>query len=249
MHVWILFVHNHIMCSISGRLSNTWVTVSDEEDVAASDDNICNEIGYVGEQHDVVTVTCDYRQRKPPMLRGKYVTIRRKDNADARHLLNFCEVEVLSCPYGLWVKNWTNRDCSQSCGRCVPVQETCSIWDGYCYSGCQEGYWGDNCNNHCNCQACDRYTGCPTGVSQLNFVLLCFLYQRSIEQTISNINFTDKYDRFFYFKLFQTNVTTVICLYCWVHIIFNHSSYNNTKNNNNNTNNNNYGASQSFITG
>ena len=140
------------------RLSNTWVTVSDEEDAKPNDDNICNVI--LNEVQDVVTVTCDYKNTNPP-LRGRFVTIRRKENAPSRHLMNFCEVEVLSCPPGFWGKDSVSfRDCSQSCTNCG--DETCRVSDGYCYGGCQGGYWGPNCNKPCNCQDCDRYTGCPT---------------------------------------------------------------------------------------
>ena len=74
--------------------------------------------------------------------------------------MNFCEVEVMSCLPGYWGKDLDNRDCSQSCARCI--QRTCRVSDGHCYSGCQDHYWGGNCTNHCNCQDCDRYTGCPT---------------------------------------------------------------------------------------
>ena len=139
------------------RLSDTWVTVSEEGDVTPNNDNICNEI--IDGGRDVVTVECDYKGRNPP-LKGRYVMIRRKDNARYRLFLNFCEVEVLSCRPGFWGKDLESGDCSQSCGRCV--EETCRVSDGHCYSRCQEGYWGDICNNRCNCQDCDRFTGCPT---------------------------------------------------------------------------------------
>ena len=151
---------------ISGRLSDTWVTVSDEEDVTPNDDNICNEI--INGEQDVVTVTCDYKDRTSPP-HGRYVTIRRKDNANDRHILNFCEVEVLSCFHGFWGKDSANHgDCSRSCARCV--EGNCRVSDGHCYSRCQEGYWGDVCNDRCHCQACDRLTGCEPGVPQFNFV-------------------------------------------------------------------------------
>ena len=68
--------------------------MTDEEDNAPYDDNICNEI--TNGKQDVVTVKCDYKNINAPR-RGRYVTIRRKDNASDRHLLNFCEVEVMSC--------------------------------------------------------------------------------------------------------------------------------------------------------
>ena len=173
----ILFVHYHTIYSISERLSNTWVIVSNAEYVAPNEDNICNEI--IDGAQDVVTVTCNYRN-KISHLRGRYVTIRRQDNAGAHHLLNFCEVEVLSCHPGSWGIDPINRDCSQSCGRCV--EETCGVSDGHCYTGCQEGYWGPNCDNQCHCQPCERIAGCTTGVPQLNFVLLCIL---SLENAIS----------------------------------------------------------------
>ena len=130
--------------------------VSDKEDVTPNDDNICYEVKD-GVQ-DVVTVTCDYTDRDSA-LRGRYVTIRRKENASSRHLMNFCEVEVLSCLPGFWGNDLDNdTDCSQSCGRCI--EETCRVWDGYCYTECQDRYWGDSCNNDCDCPVCDRINGC-----------------------------------------------------------------------------------------
>ena len=70
------------------------MTVTDIEDAPPYTDNICNEIK--NGQQDVVTVKCDYDNIRAPR-RGRYVTIRRKDDASERHLLNVCEVEVMSC--------------------------------------------------------------------------------------------------------------------------------------------------------
>ena len=140
---------------IAEWLNDTWVTVSDKTPhVTPNDDNICNVI--TDGRYDVVTVTCDYKNRNPP-LRGRYVTIRRKDDANERNFLNFCEVEVLSCRPGFWGKDSANEDCSQSCGHCV--EQTCRVLDGYCYTVCQGGYWGANCNKDCNC---GRFTGCTS---------------------------------------------------------------------------------------
>ena len=131
--------------------------MSEEENVTPNDDNICNEI--MDGVQDVVTVTCNYNNSNS-LLRGRYVTIRRKDDAsNRRELLNFCEVEVLSCRPGFWGKDLANGDCSQSCVRCV--EGSCRVLDGYCFTGCQEGYWGDSCENECDCEACNRTTGCP----------------------------------------------------------------------------------------
>ena len=158
--VLVYYLHinfNSFDAFIIERLSDTWVTVSDEEDASLNDDIICNEI--INGKQTVVTVTCGYKNRNPP-LRGRYVMIKRKDNAYQQYLLNFCEVEVLSCHPGFWGKDLANGDCSQSCGRCI--EGSCRVLDGYCYTGCQEGYWGDSCNSQCNCKACDRLTGCRT---------------------------------------------------------------------------------------
>ena len=122
-----------------------------------NDDNICNDI--INGRQDVVTVTCNYNNINPP-LRGRYVMIRRKENTFQKHFLNFCEVEVLSCPPGRWGYN-SEDDCSRVCDRCRDVNETCRVSDGYCFTGCQDGYWGDSCENECNCEACNRSTGCP----------------------------------------------------------------------------------------
>ena len=143
--------------------------VNDEEDALPNNDNICNEINY-GEQ-DVLTVTCDYKDREPP-LRGRYVTIRRKYNSFDRHLMNFCEIEVLSCPPGRWGYNLNNaQDCSQTCSGCNNTVEPCRVSDGYCYGVCKDGFWGGSCYKQCNCvddEPCRVsdgycYSGCKDG--------------------------------------------------------------------------------------
>ena len=141
LHFNILFI---------GRLSNTWVMVSDKEDATPNSDNICNEIN--NGQSGVITVTCNYNNRNSP-LRGRYVTVRRKDIAYERHLLNFCEVQVLSCHPGRWGYNLGSSayDCSNACDRCRNISETCRVSDGHCYSGCKDGLWGGNCDKHCDC--------------------------------------------------------------------------------------------------
>ena len=118
------------------------MTVSEEQDAIPNSDNICNEI--INGLASVITVTCNYGSRLLP-LRGHYVTIRRKDTANERHLLNFCEVEVLSCHPGLWGYNLgaSGHDCSNACDRCHDVNETCQVSDGHCYTGCRDGYWGE----------------------------------------------------------------------------------------------------------
>ena len=78
-------------------------------------------------------------------------------------------------------KIWTSGDCSRSCGHCI--EETCRVSDGYCYTRCQDGYWGSTCNNHCkNCVTDDEqcrmsdgycYTGCKDGYWGANCDELC----------------------------------------------------------------------------
>ena len=95
------------------RLSETLVMVSENEKPdPSSSDTICNEI--VNGELSLVTVQCNYNNRDPPNRRGKYVTIQRKSNAAiAKHLLNFCEVEIFSCPPGWWGRNLSGTpDCS-----------------------------------------------------------------------------------------------------------------------------------------
>ena len=134
------FLHS-IYIFLADRLDNTLVTVIDEEDTILNNSNTCNKIG-VGNK-DVVSVKCDYKGRIPPLLRGRYVMIRSTYLRYPWFILNFCEVEVLSCPPGRWGYNMSNtEDCSRSCEGCV---QTCRVSDGYCYSGCQEGFWGDFC--------------------------------------------------------------------------------------------------------
>ena len=95
--------------------------------------------------------------------------IRRKDNGIYRHLLNFCEVEVLSCLPGYWGYKLDNApDCSQSCSGCS-TRETCRVSDGYCFTGCQDGFWGEFCAQ-CKCTdggQCNQTDGsCPSGKSE-----------------------------------------------------------------------------------
>ena len=148
---------------ITDRLSDTWVTVSDEEDVVPDDNNTCNEI--INGRQDVVKVTCDHNSRNPP-LRGRYVMIRRKHSAglNERRYMNFCEVQVLSCHPGRWGHKMDNTlDCSQSCSGCNNTVKTCRVSDGYCYTGCKNGFWGNGCDQQCACEgedSCDRLTGC-----------------------------------------------------------------------------------------
>ena len=170
----------HINCNsfdtfIIERLSDTWVIVSGEENATLDSENICNEI--MNGQEYVVTISCDYNNKSPP-LRGRYVTIRRKDNPINRYIMNFCEVEVMSCPPGSWGYNSGNPadDCSRVCETCRDVPKTCRVSDGYCFTGCQDGFWGGNyCERQCDCPdgdpcdqtnglcpGCDHITGCPT---------------------------------------------------------------------------------------
>ena len=126
------------------------MTESDQENATVNSDNICNEI--IDGQQSVLTVNCNYNNRNPP-IRGQYVTIRRKDDANERYFLNFCEVEVLSCPPGRWGYNLgpSGPDCSNACDRCQDVNETCQVSDGHCFNGCQDGYWGNYCDKQCDC--------------------------------------------------------------------------------------------------
>ena len=147
-----------LLFKFKDRLNDTWVIVSDEEDLTPTNDVICNEI--IDGEQDVVNVTCDYKNTTPP-LRGCYVTIKRKDEASPRYWLNFCEVEVLSCHQGFWGKDIDNyTDCSQPCGHCI--ESTCRVSDGQWYSGCQEGFWGGKCDKRCHCLVCNRLTGCTS---------------------------------------------------------------------------------------
>ena len=93
------------------------------------------------------------------------MVIRRKDTATVWiGRLNFCEVEVFSCPPGKWGVNATDpaADCSGSC-KCKP-EETCSVATGRnsdCLSAeCSAGWWGENCEKTCHCaRKCHRNTG------------------------------------------------------------------------------------------
>ena len=135
--------------SITETLSDTWVTVSDEEDVTPNDDNICNEV--IHGMRAVITVQCNYRYINAPR-RGRYVTIRRKDDALRRNEMLFCEVEVMSCPPGRWGYNVNSLgDCVYDCDRCRNISETCRVSDGHCYTAFKDEFIRENCDEQCDC--------------------------------------------------------------------------------------------------
>ena len=135
----------------------------------------------------MVIATCNYDSRNPPLLRGRYVTIRRQNNAYERQILNFCEVEELSCRPGRWGYKLNNvEDCSRSCSGCYHAEETCGVLDGHCYTGYQDGFWGKLCKR-CVCTGgalCDRFTGCPVNSESA----VKFSYNLPMEPIISPKN-------------------------------------------------------------
>ena len=162
--VSVLNVISEIHISVLERLSEILVLVSDTEKPSPSDTTICAENKH-GQGVDIC-LGCNYGTRDPPKVRGRYVTIQRKANASKSHLLNFCEVEVLSCHPGWWGIELPKgtEDCSQACSNCNEV-ETCGVSDGYCYTGCKDGWYGRGCSKQCNCTqaTCDRSDGTCTG--------------------------------------------------------------------------------------
>ena len=130
--------------SLSDRLDETWVLVSDEERPEFIDQNVCKYIKKG--DHDVVSVKCDYKDVKPPR-RGRYVMLWRSYVAYEHVEMNICEVQVLSCPPGSWgISMNTGRDCSRNCSNCANPGETCGVSDGLCYSGCKDGWLGTSCD-------------------------------------------------------------------------------------------------------
>ncbi|XP_052763406.1 uncharacterized protein LOC128205641 isoform X2 [Mya arenaria] len=68
----------------------------------------------------------------------------------------------------------------QSCGCCAHVSNNICNINGYCYYGCQNGYWGDKCDQKCrntNCVTCARNNGnnceCMTGYYGYNCESSC----------------------------------------------------------------------------
>ena len=144
------------------HLSDSWIFVSNNEQPSSNNQNeICGEIN-VG--HFVHIIPCNYSGAPAPR-RGRYVVIRRKNTATVWiGRLNFCEVEVFSCPPGKWGINVTDPaiDCSRNCN-CKP-EETCTVATGRnsdCQSAeCSGGWWGENCEKTCYCvKKCHRNTG------------------------------------------------------------------------------------------
>ena len=147
-------------CVFIGRLNDTWVMVTNEERPNVNNHNICNEIR--NGELPVVTILCNYSNRNPAYIRGRYVMIQKKNVASVRYIMHFCEVVVLSCPPGWWgISLPGTSDCSQTCSNCNEV-ETCGVSDGHC----KDGWWGGDCNRQCNCvtqTACGRLDGTFAG--------------------------------------------------------------------------------------
>ena len=98
-----------------------------------------------------MTVKCNYKNRNLP-LRGHYMVIRWKDDSFRRNELEFCEVEVMSCPPGRWGYNVNSLgDCVYDCGRCRNVSESCRVSDGHCFTGCKDEFMGEDCDEQCDC--------------------------------------------------------------------------------------------------
>ncbi len=145
MHIWwraqnkIHLCQTLVQLCFSDRLSDSWVLVSNEKRPdPANPANVCN---YIDDVMDIVTVDCNYQGRAPPS-RGRYVMIW----SVRKTIINFCEVEVQSCPIGTWGPLY-----SESCTRCASGA-TCRVSDGSCYQ-CPRGRVGPDCS-------------CPAGLSE-----------------------------------------------------------------------------------
>ncbi len=137
--VYQVVIHNRVKGRNNeiNRLSDTWVLVSNVERPEANAATVCNRIG--NGAVNVVTVDCDYQGRSPP-LRGRFVMLWRAATAPEFKALNFCEVEVHSCPIG----TWGQLNCSQRCIHCLE-EMTCGVSDGSCYQ-CARGRAGPDCS-------------------------------------------------------------------------------------------------------
>lgn len=123
--------------------------VSNNERPNSSDEyNVCN---YIADGNmEIVTVDCNYRDNPAPR-RGRYVVIQRHIDANEKHLLNFCEVEVKGCFLGFYGYNKSDvDDCSLECSEQCNSTDTCRVQDGHCYT-CKAGLWGEKCDKPCNC--------------------------------------------------------------------------------------------------
>ena len=126
--------------SISDRLDNTWIYVSNEEWPTTDDSNsICSKI--IDGQFAIVSKECDYGNQPPPR-RGRYVMLKREAGAPEDRVLHLCEVEIFSCTIGHWGIGDLNSldDCSMQCH--CKGNNTCRVRDGYCYSECEDTWWG-----------------------------------------------------------------------------------------------------------
>ena len=160
--VFLISIPKMILIVHSDHISDSWIFVSNDQQPSPDNENeICGEIKVGGFAH---IISCNYNRTLAPR-RGRYVVIRRKDTATVWiGRLNFCEVEVFSCPPGKWGVNVTDPavDCSRSCN-CKP-EETCSVATGRnsdcLLAECSGGWWGENCEKMCRCaKKCHRNTG------------------------------------------------------------------------------------------
>ena len=155
---------------ILDRLDNTWIYVSNDEWPTTDDSNsICSKI--IDGQFAIVTKECDCGNQPAPR-RGGYVMLQREAGASKDQYLHLCEVEIFNCAIGYWgiVDSNSMNDCSMQC-HCKD-NNTCRVKDGYCYSDCEDTWWGPSCGRPCQCASggvCNIDTGdcgpggCKTG--------------------------------------------------------------------------------------
>ncbi len=110
---------------LTARQSNTFVFVSNSLKPDPEDENnICNFI--TDAQKQKLIIYCNY-QNQFISKNGRYVMLQRTPGSSESHLLDFCELQVMSCPVGFWKLN-----CSQECPEC-PSHTACGLSDGRCF--------------------------------------------------------------------------------------------------------------------
>ena len=141
-------------------MDNTWIFVSNDEWPTRDSNNICNIV--INGQFAIVTQECTYGNNPPPR-RGRYVMLQRENGAHQDQYMHLCEIEIFSCAIDYWGISDSDAktdDCSKQCN--CKGDATCRVNDGYCYSGCEDTWWGTACDRPCHCSSegiCNRDTG------------------------------------------------------------------------------------------
>ena len=89
--------------------------------------------------------------------------LQRENGAHEDQYMHLCEIEIFSCApdyWGIGDSDANSDDCSKQCN--CKGGTNCRVKDGYCYSGCEDTWWGTECDRPCHCSSegiCNTDTG------------------------------------------------------------------------------------------